>query len=61
MHRIPRPVTVRVRDEHHGCHSWVEIDRDLPFEGVPVMADEEFDRAAARIKQICGAGEPVLA
>ena len=34
---------------------------DLPFEGVPVMANEEFDRAAARIKQICGAGEPVLA
>jgi hypothetical protein len=26
-----------------------------------VMANEEFDRAAARIKQICGAGEPVLA
>ena len=38
VHRIPRPVTVRVRDEHIGCHSWVEIDRDLPFEGVPVMA-----------------------
>src|SRR5205085_1995136 len=48
VHRIPRPVTVRVRDEHHGCHSWVEIDRELPFEGVPVMADEEFDRAVAR-------------
>ena len=48
VHRIPRPVTVRVRDEHIGCHSWVEIDRDLPFEGVPVMADDEFDRAAAR-------------
>ena len=41
VHRIPRPVTVRVRDEYHGCHSWVEIER-LPFEGTPVMADEEF-------------------
>ena len=47
VHRIPRPVTVRVRDEYHGCRSWVEIDRDLPFEGTPVMADEEFDRARA--------------
>ena len=47
VHRIPRPVTVRVKDEYHGCRSWVEIDRDLPFEGTPVMADEEFDRAAA--------------
>ena len=50
VHRIPRPVTVRVRDEYHGCRSWVEIDRDLPFEGTPVMADEEFDRAAAEIR-----------
>ena len=57
VHRIPRPVTVRVRDEHIGCHSWVEIDRDLPFEGVPVMADDEFDRAAASIRNTCGADE----
>ena len=49
----PRPVTVRVKDEHHGCRSWVEIDRELPFEGTPVMADEEFERAAAAIREIC--------
>ena len=42
----PAPVTVRVRDEYHGCRSWVDIERDLPFEGTPVMADEEFERAA---------------
>ena len=50
VHRIPRPVTVRVRDEYHGCRSWVEIDRELPFEGTPVMADEEFDRAREEIR-----------
>ena len=66
VHRIPRPVTVRVRDEHIGCHSWVEIDRDLPFEGVPVMAEEEFDRAAGAIRTTCGGApapepEPALA
>jgi hypothetical protein len=61
VHRIPRPVTVRVRDEYHGCRSWVEIDRELPFEGTPVMADEEFVRAAAEIRAICGEGEPVPA
>ena len=49
-YRIPRPVTVRVRPEYEGCVSWVEIDRDLPFEGTPVIADEEFDRAAAAIE-----------
>jgi hypothetical protein len=61
VYRIPRPVTVRVRDEYHGCRSWVEIDRELPFEGTPVMADEEFDRAAAEIRAICGEAEPVPA
>ena len=58
VHRIPRPVTVRVRDEYHGCRSWVEIDRDLPFEGTPVMADEEFDRARSEIHSVCTASEP---
>ena len=53
VHRIPRPVTVRVREEYHGCRSWVEIDRDLPFEGTPVMADEEFERASAEIRAVC--------
>ncbi len=52
---------MRVRDEYHGCRSWVEIDRELPFEGTPVMADEEFDRAAAEIRRICGDAEPVPA
>ena len=56
-----RPVTVRVKDDYHGCRSWVEIDRDLPFEGTPVMADEEFERARIEIQGICGEPEPVLA
>jgi hypothetical protein len=60
VHRIPRPVTVRVRDEYHGCRSWVEIDRELPFEGTPVMADEEFDRARQEIHAVCGDAEPAL-
>ena len=60
VHRIPRPVTVRVRDEYHGCRSWVEIDRELPFEGTPVMADEEFDRARSEIRAVCDAAEPAL-
>ncbi|MGI8631430.1 MAG: DUF1802 family protein [Solirubrobacterales bacterium] len=52
-YRIPRPVTVRVRGDYGGCRSWVEFDRDLPFEGTPVIADEEFDRAASKIREIC--------
>jgi len=53
-YRIPRPVTVRVKQEFGGCRSWVEFDRDLPFEGTPVIADDEFDRAADEIRRIVG-------
>ncbi len=60
-YRIPRPVTVKVRDEYGGCRSWLEISRELPFEGTPVLSDEEFDRAAEEIAAIAEAnGAPAL-
>lgn len=60
-YRIPRPVTVRVRDEYEGCHSWLELQRELPFEGTPVLSDEEFERAAAEIEEIASEAVPVPA
>jgi hypothetical protein len=51
-YRIPRPVTVKVRDDHGGCRSFLEITRDLPFEGTPVLSDEEFERASEIIAGI---------
>jgi hypothetical protein len=51
-YRIPRPVTVKVKDEYGGCRSWLELQRDLPFEGTPVLSDDEFDRAAEEIEAI---------
>ena len=51
-HRIPRPVTVRVKEEYGGCRSWLEIQRDLPFEGTPVLSDDEFERASEEIAAI---------
>ena len=60
-YRIPRPVTVKVRDEYLGCRSWLEIQRDLPFEGTPVLSDEEFERAAEEIEAIASSAVPVLA
>ena len=51
-YRIPRPVTVKVRDDYGGCRSWLEITRDLPFEGTPVLSDEEFERASEEISAI---------
>ena len=59
-YRIPRPVTVKVRDEYGGCRSWLEIQRDLPFEGTPVLADEEFERATGEIEAIASDAVPVL-
>src|SRR5438477_2724124 len=60
-YRIPRPVTVKVRDEYGGCRSWLELHRELPFEGTPVLSDEEFDRAAQQIEAIASSAVPVLA
>jgi hypothetical protein len=59
-YRIPRPVTVKVRDEFGGCRSWLEITRDLPFEGTPVLSDEEFERAAEEIAAIASDRQPAL-
>jgi len=59
-YRIPRPVTVRVKDEYGGCRSWLELQRELPFEGTPVLADDEFERAAVAIGEIADGGVPAL-
>ena len=59
--RIPRPVTVKVRDDFYGRHPWLEVTRDLPFEGTPVLSDEEFERAAEQIEAIASSAVPVLA
>src|SRR5271166_4110239 len=50
--RIPRPVTVKVKDEYSPTQAWVELQRDLPFEGTPVLSDAEFERASEEIAEI---------
>ena len=59
-YRIPRPVTVKVKEDFGGCRSWLEIPRDLPFEGTPVLSDDEFDRASEEIQAIVEGGVPAL-
>jgi hypothetical protein len=59
-YRIPRPVTVKVRDEYSGCMSWLELQRQLPFEGTPVLSDDEFERAAAEIEALATDAVPLL-
>jgi hypothetical protein len=54
-------VTVKVRDEYGGCRSWLELQRELPFEGTPVLSDDEFERAAEEIAAIASDAQPALA
>jgi hypothetical protein len=60
-YRIPRPVTVKVRDEYGGCRSWLELHRDLPFEGTPVLSDAEFERASEEIAAIASGATSLVA
>ena len=60
-YRIPRPVTVKVKDDYTGPNAWVQLQRELPFEGTPVLSDAEFERASEEIRSITSeAGQPVL-
>jgi hypothetical protein len=49
-------VTVKVKEEYAGCRSWLELQRELPFEGTPVLSDEEFERASEEIQAIARDG-----
>ncbi len=60
-YRIPRPVTVKVKDEYTAAQTWVELQRELPFEGTPVLSDAEFERASEEIEAIASeAGQPAF-
>src|SRR5271154_2790357 len=48
-YRIPRPVTVKVKDEYTAASPWIELQRELPFEGTPVLSDPAFERASDEI------------
>jgi len=60
-YRIPRPVTVKVREEYAGCKSWLELQRELPLEGTPVLSDDEFERASEEIRAIATGGALAVA
>jgi hypothetical protein len=60
-YRIPRPVTVRAREDEDDRETWVDIQRDLSFEGTPVLCDEEFERASELIAATISERELVAA
>ncbi|MBJ7459520.1 MAG: DUF1802 family protein [Thermoleophilaceae bacterium] len=61
-YRIPRPVTIRVADEYIGCKSWIDVQRELPFEGTAVVSDVEFALIQADVEaRLSGADAPAQA
>ncbi len=58
VYRIPRPVTIKVKDEYLGCKSWIEVTRDLPFEGTPVLSDREFEAVQQDLGTRLAEGQP---
>src|SRR6202043_1524130 len=67
-YRIPRPVTVKVKDEYSASQAWIELQRELPFEAPPGLPDPGFEGGPEEIRPItseagagAGAGQPVLA
>ena len=53
-------MTVKVRDEYGGCRSWLSCSASCPFEGTPVLSDDEFERAAEEITAICDGALPAF-
>jgi hypothetical protein len=39
-------------DAYAGCRSWVELERDLPGEGGPVLRDEEFNELLRKLDRL---------
>lgn len=49
------PVQMTFRLEYRGCKSWVELDRELPTEGVQLaLPFAEFERRRQEIREILG-------
>jgi hypothetical protein len=54
VYRLPRPITVKVADQYVGCRSWIDLEREIAYEGTPVLSDAEFSRARHQIEQLLG-------
>ena len=58
-YRIPRPVTIRVAEDYLGCKSWIDVERELPFEGTAVVSDTEFAAIQSDVEErLAGVGTP---
>jgi hypothetical protein len=44
VYRAATPIELPERPEYAGCHTWVQLERDLPTDGAtPVLSDAAFD------------------
>ena len=59
-YRIPRPVTVKVRDEYGGCRSWLELTRELPSRAPRCSPTRSSSGRPRRSPSIASDRQPVL-
>ncbi len=48
----------RSRTSTRAPNAWIELQRELPFEGTPVLSDAEFERASEEIRSITSRSRP---
>src|SRR5581483_1889224 len=53
VYRMPQPREVEALVKYEGCKSWVELDQQLPTEGLqPVLSDTEYEARVQAIDKI---------
>lgn len=52
VYRLPHPERMPLRESYGGCKSWVQLERPLAGEVVPVIDDAEFARQRDEIMEL---------
>jgi len=49
VYRAPTPVTVVNTPEYDGCKTWVDLEKEWPADGEPVLTDRQFAEVLEKI------------
>jgi hypothetical protein len=51
VYRLAEPVELPEKPEYSGCHTWVELDREVEPSGEPVLGDRQFHEVVREVEQ----------
>ncbi|MDO8461440.1 MAG: DUF1802 family protein [Deltaproteobacteria bacterium] len=52
VYRLPKPLTLSLKDSYGGCKSWVDLEKSLSTNGVqPVVSDQLFQKRVLEVKR----------